>query len=305
MPEDRGIRVLLADEDKRELADLAELVEQLGYEVTGRTVTVEELRSMCSEVPPDVAIVKLHSDDDHALRLIEELAEGGDCPLLATMEVSRRAVPGACGREGDIRLRPAAVLRTDRRGHRGRHLALPQQPQPLRPGHTAPARAPPARGDRAGERDPDGASLARRAGGLRAHARLRAAQQQEGRACRGVDHREPSAAAQARPARRQPGLTLLSPGTPPSCTRSSWRRHVRAALLASSYGLVRTPPAGHSRPTTRRFDQVRTDSFGGLWWLLLRRPAPRQTRRPLRRASLVRRRRLTCGRRLNAHGIRC
>lgn len=88
MSEDRDVRVLLADEDKQELATLAELVEQLGYEVVGRAVTLEEVRTTCSEETPAVAIVKLHSDDDHALRLIEELAEGDGCPVLATMEVS-------------------------------------------------------------------------------------------------------------------------------------------------------------------------------------------------------------------------
>jgi response regulator NasT len=87
MSEDRDVRVLLADEDKQELAALAELVEQLGYQVVVRAVTLEEVRTTCSEETPAVAIVKVHSDDDHALRLIEELVEGGECPVLATMEV--------------------------------------------------------------------------------------------------------------------------------------------------------------------------------------------------------------------------
>ncbi len=87
MSEDRGVRVLLADEDKQELAALAELVEQLGHDVIARAVTVDEIQTVCAEEAPAVAVVKLHNDDDHALRLIEELADGHECPVLATMEV--------------------------------------------------------------------------------------------------------------------------------------------------------------------------------------------------------------------------
>ncbi len=60
--EGRGVRVLLADEDKQELAAVGDLVEQIGYEVVGRVVTLEEIRAMCSECAPAVAIVKLHED---------------------------------------------------------------------------------------------------------------------------------------------------------------------------------------------------------------------------------------------------
>lgn len=88
MSESRDVRVLLADEDRQALAAVAELIEQLGYQVVARAVTLEEVRATCSEEAPAVAIVKLHGDDDHALRLIEELAEGHEFPVLATMEVS-------------------------------------------------------------------------------------------------------------------------------------------------------------------------------------------------------------------------
>jgi len=38
------------------------------------------------EEKPDVAMVKLHSDDEHALDLIEELTDIGGCPVVALLD---------------------------------------------------------------------------------------------------------------------------------------------------------------------------------------------------------------------------
>ena len=39
-----------------------------------------------AEDEPDVAMVKLHADDEHALDLIEELTDVGGCPVVALLD---------------------------------------------------------------------------------------------------------------------------------------------------------------------------------------------------------------------------
>jgi AmiR/NasT family two-component response regulator len=48
---------------------------------------VAEVSRQIDEDDPDVALVKLHDDDEHALELIDEIVEDADCPVIALMEV--------------------------------------------------------------------------------------------------------------------------------------------------------------------------------------------------------------------------
>jgi AmiR/NasT family two-component response regulator len=82
-----GLRVLVADEDHAALDRLASMLKELGHEVTARAVSVRELSREINETHPDVAIVKLHGDEDHALDLIDELVQEAECAVLALMEV--------------------------------------------------------------------------------------------------------------------------------------------------------------------------------------------------------------------------
>jgi len=84
-----GLRVLVADEDHEALDRLASMLDELGHEVTARAVSVRELSREINETHPDVAIVKLHGDEDHALDLIDELVEEAECAVLALMEVEK------------------------------------------------------------------------------------------------------------------------------------------------------------------------------------------------------------------------
>jgi AmiR/NasT family two-component response regulator len=81
--ETRHLRVLIADEDKNALHNLATVLEQLGHEVTPYAVAVSEAIELIATEDPDLAIVVVHEDDDHALALIAETVEYASGPVIA------------------------------------------------------------------------------------------------------------------------------------------------------------------------------------------------------------------------------
>jgi AmiR/NasT family two-component response regulator len=97
---DGGLRVLIADENKAALDGAAAIVRSLGHEVVARTTSPAGVAEAVGEDDPDIAMVKLHADDEHALELIEELIDVGGCPVVALLDsedpefVSRAAERG-------------------------------------------------------------------------------------------------------------------------------------------------------------------------------------------------------------------
>jgi AmiR/NasT family two-component response regulator len=81
--ETRHLRVLIADEDEDALHHLAAVLEQLGHEVTPYVVSVSEAIELIATEDPDLAIVVVHQDDEHALALIAETVEYASGPVIA------------------------------------------------------------------------------------------------------------------------------------------------------------------------------------------------------------------------------
>ena len=79
----RHLRVLIADEDKDALSHLGQVLEQLGHEVTPYVVSVADAIELIATEDPDLAIVVVHKDDDHALALIAETVEYASGPVIA------------------------------------------------------------------------------------------------------------------------------------------------------------------------------------------------------------------------------
>ncbi len=79
----RHLRVLIADEDKAALSHLGSVLEGLGHEVTPYAVSVAEAIELISTEDPDLAIVVVHKDDEHALALIQETVEYASGPVIA------------------------------------------------------------------------------------------------------------------------------------------------------------------------------------------------------------------------------
>jgi AmiR/NasT family two-component response regulator len=80
---ERGLRVLLADEDREKLELLGAVLSELGHEVTPFAVNVREAAEIIAREDPDLAVVAVHQDDDHALELIGETVEFASGPVIA------------------------------------------------------------------------------------------------------------------------------------------------------------------------------------------------------------------------------
>ena len=82
---ERHLRVLIADEDEDALDGLHTVLADLGHEVTPHAVSVREAVELIATEDPQVAIVFMHNDDEHALALISEAVEYASGPVIAQM----------------------------------------------------------------------------------------------------------------------------------------------------------------------------------------------------------------------------
>jgi AmiR/NasT family two-component response regulator len=82
---ERGLRVLLADEDAEKLQRLGDVLTELGHQVTPFAVSVREAAEIIAREDPDLAMVAVHQDDEHALELIGETVEFAAGPVIASV----------------------------------------------------------------------------------------------------------------------------------------------------------------------------------------------------------------------------
>ena len=80
-----SLRVLIADENEAALRQLHRILEEIGHAVTPYAVSVREAVELISRECPQVAIVVVHEDDEHALALIGEAVEYADGPVIAQL----------------------------------------------------------------------------------------------------------------------------------------------------------------------------------------------------------------------------
>jgi len=80
-PGQEALRVLVADESKRALEPVGDALEQLGHEVIALAISLGETASATHEHRPDLAIVALHENKEHALELIGEIVDEATCPV--------------------------------------------------------------------------------------------------------------------------------------------------------------------------------------------------------------------------------
>jgi len=78
-----GLKVLAADEDEQTLAQTDEILAALGHTVTAHAVSVAEAGDMIAREDPDLSVVVVDDDDEHALDLIEEIGEYARGPVIA------------------------------------------------------------------------------------------------------------------------------------------------------------------------------------------------------------------------------
>jgi AmiR/NasT family two-component response regulator len=80
-----NLRVLIADEDESALRSLHGVLSELGHEVTPYAVSVREAVELIAKEDPQIAIVVVHQDDEHALALIGEAVEYASGPVIAQL----------------------------------------------------------------------------------------------------------------------------------------------------------------------------------------------------------------------------
>jgi AmiR/NasT family two-component response regulator len=93
------LKVLVADERQKYLEPVSDAVADLGHEVIAHEVAIAKVGRATVEHRPDIAIVALHEDTDHALELISEIVDEAVCPVIALADdASRDFVAAAAGR---------------------------------------------------------------------------------------------------------------------------------------------------------------------------------------------------------------
>jgi response regulator NasT len=84
--ETKGLRVLAADEDEQALEETAAVLRELGHEVSAFAVRTEEAADAIAREDPDLSVVVVHRDDEHALDLIDEIVAFSSGPVVALLE---------------------------------------------------------------------------------------------------------------------------------------------------------------------------------------------------------------------------
>jgi AmiR/NasT family two-component response regulator len=94
------LNVFVADEDHAALDEVGRLLGELGHHVTARAISPAEVSAQLKDEEPDVALVKLHNDDEHALELIDEIVQDSACPVIALLEVAQPDFISAAAEKG-------------------------------------------------------------------------------------------------------------------------------------------------------------------------------------------------------------
>ena len=96
----KGLRILTADEDQDTLRETGELLAQLGHTVCARAVTVAQAGEHIASENPDLSVVAVDADDEHALELIEEINEYARGPVIALLGEHRPDFVSAAAERG-------------------------------------------------------------------------------------------------------------------------------------------------------------------------------------------------------------
>ena len=97
------LRVLVADEQPGPLEHMADVARRLGHDVVAVEVAVSAAARAIRGQSPELAIVGLHEDEEHALDLVEQIVEEAICPVIVQSQrddpefAARAAERGAFG----------------------------------------------------------------------------------------------------------------------------------------------------------------------------------------------------------------
>jgi AmiR/NasT family two-component response regulator len=98
--ETEHLRVLIANERKDRLALAAPIVAALGHEVIAREIEVEDVGPVTARERPDVALVGLGANSQHALDLIEKIVHEAACPVIVLLHAADAAFVKEASKRG-------------------------------------------------------------------------------------------------------------------------------------------------------------------------------------------------------------
>jgi AmiR/NasT family two-component response regulator len=80
-----GLRILAADEDEAALQRTSVMLDRLGHDVTATAVDLAQVTEAVAREDPELSVVVVHHDDEHALDLIEEISAFAAGPIIALL----------------------------------------------------------------------------------------------------------------------------------------------------------------------------------------------------------------------------
>ena len=100
MREHQQLRVLIANQRSDRLDYVTKVVVSLGHEVVARSIEVGEVATVTGREHPDVALVGLGENSEHALELIGEIVRQAACPVITLLETDDHAFVSEAAKRG-------------------------------------------------------------------------------------------------------------------------------------------------------------------------------------------------------------
>ena len=94
------LRVLIANERSDRLALVAPIVTALGHEVIAREIDIDDVGVVTARERPDVALVGLGQNSEHALGLIERIVREAACPVILLLHAPDAAFVKEASKRG-------------------------------------------------------------------------------------------------------------------------------------------------------------------------------------------------------------
>ena len=94
------LRVLIADQNKQRIAEIAGVISGLGHTVVARLLDVAEIADTTRRERPDVAIVGVDGGQSHGLDLISAIVKQATCPVIADIDGADDAFIETAARRG-------------------------------------------------------------------------------------------------------------------------------------------------------------------------------------------------------------
>jgi response regulator NasT len=94
------LRVLIANERDVRLDTVAGIVDRLGHDVIARNISVDQVAAQTRAELPDVALVGLGLDAEHALDMISKIVHEAACPVIALLDAADPAYVSEAAKRG-------------------------------------------------------------------------------------------------------------------------------------------------------------------------------------------------------------